>query len=156
MFTKLRNFSQWQREDKLLFIEAFFTLGFMRAGILALSFKYLTRHLKQYPQQAPTQTCDDQDLLVALNIKKAIHRAVRKTPWESACLAQSLTAQRMLSRRQIASVFYLGLSINLDDKNEQDEAMKAHAWSQYAGQMLTGEAGHEDYTVVSVFEWSRA
>jgi len=31
--------------------------------------------------------------------------------------------------------------------------MKAHAWSQCGDSIITGGNGHEDFTILSVFEW---
>ena len=78
-------------------------------------------------------------------------RAANNTPWESACLAQSLTAQRMLKRRGIPGVFYLGVMKGENVK----ENMSAHAWSQCGETIITGHKGYEDYAVVSVFRWGR-
>ena len=88
---------------------------------------------------------------IAIAIGKVIASAANNTPWESACLAQSLTAQRMLKRRGIPGVFYLGVR---KDENA-DEKMSAHAWTQCGDAIITGHKGHEDYTVVSVFRWGR-
>ena len=77
---------------------------------------------------------------IAKKVGEAITRASAYTPWESACLAQSLTAQKMLQKRGIPGVFYLGAA-----KDEESEAkMKAHAWSQCGDTIITGGGGHED------------
>lgn len=85
----------------------------------------------------------------ALLISKAICRAANNTPWESACLVQSLSAYRMLRRRGIAGIFYLGV---MKDANAKDK-MKAHAWTEVGEKILTGGAGHEEYTVIAVYSW---
>jgi hypothetical protein len=89
-----------------------------------------------------------EELEIVRMIAKAINQASAHTPWESACLAQSLTAQKMLKRRGIHGIFYLGVT-----KEESD--MKAHAWSQCGDIIVTGEAGHEAFTVLSVLSWGR-
>jgi hypothetical protein len=80
-------------------------------------------------------------------IGKAVSRAASHTPWQSACLVQSLAVQKMLQRRRIPGVFYLGIF--------KEDEMKAHAWSQCDGIILTGKQGHEKFTVVSVFSWGK-
>ncbi len=137
-------------EEKRSFVEAYVLLGIMRAAILTVSFKRLTKNLQQSTATAKPAEVTPQQLAQAVKIGKMIETAAAYTPWESACLAQSLTAQRMLKRRGIPGMFCLGAS--KDDKDAGK--MKAHAWSQCGGTIVTGEAGHEAFTVLSVFRWT--
>ena len=95
MIRKFKKFTKLSAEEKNLFLEAYYTLGIMRAGILTVSFKRLTRTLEHKPT------------------KEAI--------------------------------------TELDE--ESKEKMKAHAWSQCGDSIITGGAGHEEFTVLSVFGW---
>ena len=95
------------------------------------------------------QKLNEVERILAISIGKAIEQAAAHTPWESACLAQSLTAQKMLKKRGIPGVFYLGVA------KESKEKMKAHAWSQCGESIITGAKGHETFTVVSVFGWKK-
>ena len=123
----------------------------MRAAILMISFKRLTRSLVHSKERADTDTLSEGQLQTAIMIGQAIERAANYTLWESACLAQSLTAQRMLQRRGIPGVFYLGA---MKDKSEK-EKMKAHAWSQCGDTVITGATGHGELTGLSVFGWGK-
>lgn len=126
-------------------------LGVMRAAILTIPFKWLTRSLEQQQDKVEITSLNEHEMKIAGTIDQVITRAANNTPWESACLAQSLTAQWMLKRRGIPGVFYLGVM-----KGENgDEKMRAHAWSQCGDTIITGHKGYEDYTVVSVFRWGR-
>ncbi len=149
MIQKFKKFSKLSSEEKNLFIEAYYTLGMMRAAILRVSFKRLTRSLEQQAKKSELAQLDEEQMQVALSIGKAIRQAAAYTPWESACLAQSLTAQRMLKKRGIPGVFYLGAAKDEEGK----EKMKAHAWSQCDNRIITGGGGHEKFTVLSVFGW---
>ena len=91
------------------------------------------------------------DMQTAKRVGQAIVRASAYTPWESACLAQSLTAQKMLQKRGIPGVFYLGAAKDEESK----EKMKAHAWSQCGDVIVTGGSGHKEFTVLSVFGWQK-
>ena len=124
-------------------------LGVMRAAILTVPFKRLTRNLEQQQNHVDINPVHEHEMKIAITIGKLIAGAANNTPWESACLAQSLTAQRMLKRRAIPGVFYLGVR---KDENA-DEKMSAHAWTRCGDTIITGHKGHEDYTVVSVFGW---
>jgi len=151
MIRRFIKFAQLPNEEKMLFLEAYYTLGKMRAAILTVSFKRLTRSLRHHPREIALPALDQKDRETALEIGKAIARASAYTPWESACLAQSLTAQKMLQKRGIPGVFYLGVA-----KDEESiEKMKAHAWTRCGDRILTGGNGHEAFTVVSVFGWGK-
>ncbi len=149
MIQKFKKFTKLSSEEKKLFLEAYVTLGMMRSAILTISFKRLTRSLDHKPNKEETTALNEKELQVAIMVGQAISRASTYTPWESACLVQSLTAQKMLQKRGISGVFYLGAA-----KDEEGEAkMKAHAWSQCGETIITGGSGHEEFTVLSVFGW---
>ncbi len=151
MIQKFKKFTKLSAEEKKLFTEAYVTLGIMRAAILTVSFKRLTRSLEHLPKKEKIPVLNDDQISIATTVGQAITRAAVHTPWESACLAQSLTAQKMLQKRGIPGVFYLGAA-----KDEESEAkMKVHAWSQCGDTIITGEAGHEEFTVLSVFGWRK-
>ena len=151
MFRKIKKFIKLSSEEKKLFLEAYVTLGIMRAAILTVSFKRLTRSLKHLPSKEELTTLNDNEISIATAVSQAIIRASAYTPWESACLAQSFTAQKMLQKRGIPGVFYLGAMKDEESK----EKMKAHSWSQCGETIITGVDGHEDFTVLSVFGWGQ-
>lgn len=149
MLQKIQKFLKLKREEKKLFLEAYIILGLMRAAILTISFKSLTRSLEHHTTKNEVTPLDDNEIQLAISVGQAITRVAAFTPWESACLAQSLTAKKMLQKRGIPGVFYLGVAKDEESK----EKMKAHAWSQCGEIIITGAKGHEFFTVLSVFEW---
>jgi len=151
MIQKLKKFTQLSSEEKKLFMEAYATLGLMRSAILTVSFKRLTRSLEHLAMKKELPTLNAQEMKTAKLVGQAIMRASAYTPWESACLVQSLTAQKMLQKRGIPGVFYLGAA--KDEENE--DKMKAHAWSKCGDTIITGGSGHEAFTVLSVFGWEK-
>lgn len=151
MLNKIRKFIKLSFEEKKLFAEAYMTLGLMRAAILTISFKRLTRSLEHFKNRSEVMPLNDKEMKTAISVGQAIIRASAHTPWESACLVQSLTAQKMLQKRGVPGVFYLGAS--KDEENK--EKMKAHAWSQCGDIIITGGNGHESFTVLSVFGWEK-
>ncbi len=149
MIRKFRTFAALPTEEKKLFFEAYVILGIMRAAILTVSFKKLTQSLEHKAKSEPLAPLNEAQMHTAIQVGRAIVRAAAYTPWESACLVRSLTAQKMLQKRGVPGVFYLGVT-----KDEESEAkMKAHAWSQCGEHIVTGGRGHEAFTVVSVFGW---
>ena len=151
MIQKFKRFTKLSSEEKKLFMEAYVTLGLMRTAILTVSFKRLTRSLDHVAKKKELEKLGEEEIRTAKVIGQAIMRASAYTPWESACLAQSLTAKKMLQKRGIPGVFYLGAMKD----NESEEKMKAHAWSQCGDVIITGGVGHESFTILSVFGWGK-
>lgn len=149
MIGKFKKFCKLSFREKRLFLEAYVTVGIMRAAILIVPFKRLTRSLKHQQSEMEIAALDNEELQTALSVGKAISRASAHTLWESSCLAQSFAAQRMLEKRGIPGVFYLGVAKNAGDK----EDMKAHSWSRCGDMIITGGEGHENFTVLSIFGW---
>jgi len=125
------------------------TLGIMRAAILRVPFDRLTRSLEHKKNGIELNPLANEERQAALEVGQVIGRASGCTPWVSTCLAQSLTAQRMLQKRGIPGVFYLGAAKDTDVK----EKMKAHSWSQCGDVIVTGEEGYGNFKVLSVFGW---
>lgn len=150
MLRKVKKFAKLSAHERSLFMEAYYTLGIKRAAILSIPFKKLTRSLQHHDKKRGLMELSDEQKEMALSIGKAIEQAAAHTPWESACLAQSLTAQKMLKKRGIPGIFYLGAK----KEDESKEKIKAHAWSQCGDAIITGGRGHEEFTILSVFGWT--
>ncbi len=146
MLNKIKKFQAWEWQQQKTFLHAYFLLGFIRAAVLLLSFKRLSQSLQHHPEQAPLKPLDEAQLKQAEAIGTAVVIAARYTPWNSNCLAQALTAQRMLVQQHIPGMFFLGV------KKDQQQ-LDAHAWLQCDEHILTGKAGHESFTIVSTFSW---
>ena len=151
MIQKAKRFFALSPEEKKLFLEAYLMLGFMRAAISTIPFKRLTRTLQHSQDYIHPVTLTAEQLHTAELVGKMITQAANNTPWNSTCLAQALTAQRILIRRDIPGVFYLGAKKNKDTK----EKMAAHAWAQCGETIITGERSHEAFTILSVFGWGQ-
>ena len=81
---------------------------------------------------------------IASHISWVVTLISSKTPWESKCLVQALTAQRMLKSKGISTTIYLGV-------RKEGNEMKAHAWLRCGEYYVTGGAIREQYTVVAKF-----
>jgi hypothetical protein len=148
---RLQKFAALDGQRQKLFIEAFFLLGQSRLALQRKPFSERVSHLQMHreaitqPPQAPAA------IKMARSIGWAVTLAANHTPWESTCLVQVLAAQRMLQKRGIAGVFYIGATT----ARSQDETpgLLAHAWLKCSDEFITGEKGHQAYTVVSAFSW---
>ena len=152
MLKKARTFLSLGSDQKRLFLQAFRLLATMRFAILTRSFKSLVAGLEMHREVHEQEPLDPVSLAVAHQIGWAVRKAAQFTPWESACLVQVLAAQRMLQKRGIAGAFYLGATTQ--DVEGQDNPLSAHAWLKCGQDFITGEPGHERFTVVSCFSWT--
>ncbi len=96
--------------------------------------------------QAPSAAQRD----TAEAVGRAVRAAAVRTPWDSSCLVQVLAAQRMLRSRGIGGTVHIGA----DTEDELGyPGFAAHAWLMCGDLFVTGETGHERYTVVAEYRW---
>jgi len=129
--------------EKRLFMEAMFWLALSRLAILLVPFRRIAPFLGQAMVETPAD--GPLESPASIRISWAVRTAGRYTPWESKCLAQAMAARMMLRRRRIPGTLYLGLS------KEGEKGLSAHAWMRCGDRILTGAAGHRQFTVVAAF-----
>ena len=152
MFKKMQKFFALDHDTRRILIQAWRLLGAMRFAILTTSFKRLVARLTVHREAVDQIPLNAESLAAAHNIGWAVRTAARFTPWKSTCLVQVLAAQRMLQQRGIAGAFYLGATTGAEDEKQQ--TLAAHAWLKCDDDFITGEPGHERFTVVSTFSWT--
>ena len=154
MLNKLRKFWQLSAEHKKLVLSAFVHLVRAHWSLRRRPFLEQVSGFRRVAGRAAVNGGDgavnEGQAALAQDIGRAIGRAANQLPWESSCLVRVLAAQRMLQARGVPGAFFIGA----DKGREQDEAdFAAHAWLVGGGRFVTGEAGHERYTVVGGFAW---
>lgn len=152
---RLQKFSALPIRHKVLLAQAWFMLGWYRAGVLLVSFKRLTSKLQHHPLAPPPSALSPHQRTEAAAIGRLVAAAARFTPWQSLCLTQVLVVQRLLARRQIPGQFYLGVRRGCE-RTDDPTGLSAHAWLQCGDDIVNGRAGHERFTVVSTFSWGDA
>jgi hypothetical protein len=155
MIRKLQQFLAMPGWQKLVFIQAWCLLGWVRLALLTTSFKHLARKLEHHKQPPPAIPLSERQQLMAHIIGRLVASAAKYTPWQSLCLAQVLVVQRLLARRGIAGQFYLGVRRGCE-ATDDPTGLSAHAWLQCGPYIVSGAAGHEAFTVVSAFSWRGA
>ena len=129
--------------DKLDIIKAFIYMGYFRAFILFIPFNKLRKRMGKIKVESPDEV-EQTDYIKAKRMASIINIVAPKTPWESKCLVQALTAQRMLKSKGISTTIYLGV-------RKEGNEMKAHAWLRCGEYYVTGGAIRDQYTVVAKF-----
>ena len=122
-------------------MEAFVLLGMARTLVLTPPFSFVSKYLGQTTPTHP-QTVNPAG---SADVRLAIERASRYTPWTSNCLAQSLASSWMLGRRNMSAKTELG--VRRDDKR----ALIAHSWTMCGEEWVTGKQGHEAFHVTQTF-----
>ncbi|GIM27394.1 hypothetical protein CPJCM30710_00600 [Clostridium polyendosporum] len=130
--------------EKFLFFEAFILTGISRMAILYIPFKRVKRYMGSYNVESPFEV-ENSVYETTKKVKCAVLRASKYTPWESKCLVQALTVQRMLKKRKISSTIYLGVNKDKGDK------MQAHAWCRVGELTITGGELKQYFTQVAKF-----
>jgi hypothetical protein len=93
----------------------------------------ITRHLGAPMEETPTEGVRAAQLRYARRVGWAILRAAPRTPTNSNCYPQALTAWWLLHRKRIPTTFYYGAAFD-DDRS----ALQAHVWLRCGNLMVTG------------------
>lgn len=140
---KIKTFFSIDNKLRVEFIQAFIYEGMYRGFILFVPFNKLRRGMGKHKEES-VATVDVEVYKEAKRISWIVTLTSSKTPWESKCLVQALTAQKMLKKKGISTTIYLGV-------RKEGNEMKAHAWSRCGQYYVTGGAIRDQYTVVAKF-----
>ncbi len=139
---KLKIFFIMNTKTKVLIIKAFILTGKMRYLILNVDFKELKEDFGTSKNES-SYKINNEIYKKAKLIGWVVCTVSKYTPWESLCLVQAMTAQKLLKDERIDSTLYLGIN---KGKNE----IKAHAWLRCGEYYVTGGNG-EKYIKVASF-----
>ena len=140
----LKNFLKLSIYEKKDYIKAYILTGFFRAYILFVPFKKLSKRMGVYNEES-CDVVDKKTRLEAKRISRIVRSVSKHTFWESLCLVQALTVQRMLKSENIYSTIYLGVS------KDEDNNIISHAWTRCGQDYITGASNKDRFTVVAKF-----
>ena len=144
MWSKLQRYAQLQRSRKRLLWEALGALALARLAMACLPFRRIAAWLGTAGEESPF-TATEEQILRAKEVGWAVSTLAKHVPWDSRCLAQALAASGMLRRRGFEGT----VSFGVDRKDSKP--FTAHAWLRFGPVMVTGEAGHEQYKILTRF-----
>lgn len=142
--SRLTNFIKLPIRDKLLLFETCFILLTARLLVLLFPFRILAKLLGKHMTESPAQISSDQ-LEKSRKIGRSIRKVSHYVPFRSMCFEQAITCKFMLNRKRISSTIYFGVVKN------QNQKLKAHAWTRSGNLILTGAKGRHLFNVVSTF-----
>lgn len=114
----------------------------MRFKILKKPFNKLKEEMGKYNKESK-EDVDLSEYKICNKVRWIVTTISKYTPWESLCLVQALTVQKMLKKRNISTTIYLGV-------NKLNNEMKAHAWIRCGKMYITGGNG-TGYATVAKF-----
>ena len=117
MLKSIKKFGELSLNEKLFYSEAYFlqlTIGLL---LKIIPFRKIPGLFASSSRLTPPASP-----LEPAQIKQAIQRSGRVSPWRNKCLVQSLAARRMLNRRKISSQLSLGVAKGANGRTI------AHAW----------------------------
>lgn len=139
----LRKFLALSDRDRRLIVSAVFLLGAIRLGLWLLPFQTLNRLVQKISQV----NTDLQEVNLA-NVDRvawAVSVASRYIPG-ALCLAQALATQVLLGRRGYQTDLRIGVA------RGKKGQLRAHAWVESGGKIVTGGLGNCLYTPVQIQE----
>lgn len=139
----MKSFLSLNSGTKLLFMEAFFYLGWARL-LKALPFAKVAPSLGIRMMETDLAPNPAQRNVIK-HISQAIQVMSRYTWWESMCLVKAIAGMKMLERRGIESTLYLGTA------RDESGSMIAHAWLRSGPYYISGYEEMERFTVVAKF-----
>ena len=122
--------------------EAYWYAAFFRLCLVFVKPKKLRPYWGEEGRESPQEETNTH-YHQAAHVSQVVNRYCDKTVWESKCLVRALTAQKMLSKRNIHTTLYLGCG-------RKNGEMVAHAWLRCGAMYVTGGNG-EGYAVVDHF-----
>lgn len=146
----LRKFLALDAASQSQIIQAWWWLGIYRFALRNRPLNSLLTDLRVSDVSLQQASFSAAQLEIARKTGLAISRAATCTPWLSNCLVQVLVARRMLQQQGIGGSLYVGV---LKSSEQEQNALKAHAWLACGSEVISGYAGHQDYRVLARQQW---
>ncbi|MFC0478398.1 lasso peptide biosynthesis B2 protein [Robertmurraya beringensis] len=145
MLRKIVLFLKLDNKRKLIFLEAFYFLGWARirkAGKFSTLAFSLGEHMRVTNENVPENIDEVYELKRISEVLKVVSKY---TIWQSVCFEQAVAAMKMLERRKIESTVYFGTA--RDEKGN----FVAHAWLRSGPFIITGGEVKDQFTIVSMY-----
>lgn len=130
---KIKTFVLTDFNTKKMIISCVYITAISRYSILNVEFKYLKDKLGKSGEETSYRESIT-NYNIAEKVSWVVTTTSRYTPWESKCLVQAMTAQKLLKKYNIKSTLYLGV-------RKLDNELKAHAWLRCGEYFVTGGDG---------------
>jgi hypothetical protein len=140
---KISRYFTIKEEERILFRQALFLLIGWKMKIVFLPMKKYVMFFGVKGNEYLNEDDSKDDLLIRIPI--AIRRADSILPWRSKCLTEAIATKRLLAKYNIRSTLFLGVA------KDENQKLIAHAWLRCGPRIISGEAGHQKFTIVQKF-----
>jgi len=144
MFKLLKKYYKIDKKERIILNQTFFWLIYAFILVRIIPLKWFNSVLGEFRKEIDAETNDDQIQLIEV-LRKNIGRLKKRFPWKVKCFEEAIAVKKVLEKYQVKSTIYLGVS---KDKNSK---LIAHAWLKIGKNFITGEKGHEKFTVVGFY-----
>jgi hypothetical protein len=141
---KIKTFISIPWVSKILLLEALMYSAVARSVIVFIPFKKYKKYIGIPNQETPLEI-ESQKYHIINAVSWAVHIITSRTPWQSKCLVQALTAQQMLKKRKLSTTLYLGVN------KENGKDLNAHAWLRCGQLFVTGGRNRNEFAEVAKF-----
>lgn len=131
------------KKERHLFHQSLVLLISWKIRILILPMERYAKYFGEKGKEIITEGVSNEDMLIKCT--RAVRRADSLLPWNSKCLTQAIATKRLLERYDIKSTLFLGVG------KDEHQKLIAHAWLKSGKRILSGEKGHERFTIVAKF-----
>ena len=150
MSSRLQKFLALDGRRRRFLLTAFISLARSRRALATTPFKTLVERLCVNGGGGAAHSLSPEQAEIAQDIGWAVRTAAAHAPGDNSCLVQVLAAQRMLRARGIGGTCHIGAAFG---ESPAEPGFQAHAWLTCGGAFVTGEAGHERFSVLTEFSW---
>lgn len=148
MFKKLLSFTRLPVREKIWFILFYPLSGIIRAMILTIPYRYLSKFFGEYRRNDQLSVlANETEKMTAWRIGRIAELCSAYTPWESKCLVQATMVRILLGYYGIPYIMHLGATLTKDLK----EPMKAHAWVKVGPWVVSGRDGHKAFGITATY-----
>lgn len=130
-----------------MFFEAYLYTLYFEILIKTLPFRKIVKINNLKKSETDLIPCER--YLDIANVKSAVFRSVKYSFFKPLCLNQALVAQRMLQKRKISGLLFLGVG----KEEKESKKLIAHAWLKCDRKIIVGDHQLEKYAVVAKYTW---
>lgn len=144
MFKKIKKYYSIEPTERKILNRTFFWLIYAFILVRFIPLRWFSSCLGDFNRETEIKLDDKQIHLINL-FRKNLRRLKKALPWQVKCLEEAIAGKKVLINYDIKTILYLGVA------KEGEQNLKAHAWLKIGDQFITGEQGHQNYTVVGFY-----
>jgi hypothetical protein len=144
MFKKIKKYYSIDQTERKILNRTFVWLMYAFILVRFIPLRWFNSLLGEFNKETEIKLDDKQIQLINL-FRKNLKRLKKVLPWQVKCFEEAIAGKKVLNIFDIKTTLFLGVT------KEGEQNLKAHAWLKIGDQFITGEQGHQNYTVVGFY-----